>query len=192
MTRALRYASRLLAGVGLAMLLTIVMAVPVFAAQTTITMTITGGPRTVSINPDFVALDVRYSEEPQSINGSATVTVDDLSGTGAGWHVTLQATDLIYSGADGSSSIPAANLAVTSASAPVMLTGQSIDAFGGPKMPDSNATGSLDQPRTVLLSNPDHGQGRYTQDLGLTVTIPAMSQAGSYTGTLIVSIGAGP
>lgn len=189
MTHSARFITRLTTGTILAALLIIVVAVPAFAAQTTISISIIPGPRTVTIDPGFVAPEVTYSDEVQHSSGSAIVTVDDLSGSGAGWHVTLQATDLIYSGPDGYATIPAENLTITAMGNPVMLAGQPVDAAHGPL---SGESGSLDQPRVILAAAPGYGQGNYSQPLALRLDIPAMSQAGSYSGTLIVSIAAGP
>ncbi len=174
-------------GLGLLLLVT----ATVRAESTIITQILTGGdPPAVTINAASME-PASYATEDQVSQGSLSLTVSAASGTAPGWEVSVEATDLDYEGALDGSAISAANFAVASANAPVHIEGQAIDGDEGPFVP-AGATGSLDQPRTVLVANADHGEGIYTQDLDLALTIPGLSRAGSYSGTLIVSISTGP
>ncbi|CAN5461824.1 hypothetical protein BH20CHL6_BH20CHL6_15370 [soil metagenome] len=52
--------------------------------------------------------------------------------------------------------------------------------------------GTLDSARKVVQANAGYGEGTYTQDLGVSLLIPAQSRAGTYTGTLTTTISAAP
>ena len=84
------------------------------------------------------------------------------------------------------------NFSLTSAAAPVSTDGQSVDAVGGPKAPASSPVGTLDSPRKTVQAEAAFGNGTYTQDLGVNLTVPADSAAGTYTGTLTTTISAAP
>jgi hypothetical protein len=73
-----------------------------------------------------------------------------------------------------------------------MTEGQAVDASAGPKAPASGSTGSLDTPRKTMQAQANAGMGTYTQKLDVSLTIPAQSLAGSYTGTVTTTITAAP
>jgi hypothetical protein len=98
----------------------------------------------------------------------------------------------VYSGDQGGTNISAANLAVSTASAPVHVSGDPIDPSNGPFAPAGGATGSLDQPRTVLVTNPSFGHGVYNQNLDLVFTIPGGSKPGNYSGAITFTVATGP
>lgn len=162
------------------------------AAENAVTLNITGGSYSASV-ADAALTAVNYSHSDQNQTGSMTLTADDSTGTGAGWNVTIQSSDFAYSGTStGGSAIPAANFAITTANAPSASAGQVIDPTNGPMVPAAGATGTLDQARKVLQAAPDYGLGTYTQALDVQLAIPGMARAGTYTGTLTVTISAGP
>lgn len=133
-----------------------------------------------------------YSHQARTTSGAATLTVADDAASNLGWNVTLQSSDLVYSGTFGGTAIPAANLSVTSAAAPVIVSGQAVDAGGGPKVPGVSPVGTLDTPRKVLEAMATFGNGTYTQQVGLALLVPGTSAAGTYTATVTTTIGAGP
>jgi len=135
---------------------------------------------------------VTYSHGPQTSTGTMTLTAEDTGVVGLGWNVTVVASSFVYSGGFGGSAIPAANLALTSAAAPVLVSGQAIDPTGGPKVPATSPLGALDVARKVLQTEVLYGAGRYTQALGVSLTIPAQSRAGTYSSTLTTTISQGP
>jgi hypothetical protein len=134
---------------------------------------------------------VTSSHVAQTSTGTMTLTVTD-SAPGAGWHVTILASAFAYSGPHGGTSIPAANFSVIEARSPVLVSGQAIDPTGGPKVAPSGATGALDVARKTIQADVGYGGGTYTQDLGVSLVVPANSRAGTYTGSLTVTVGAGP
>jgi hypothetical protein len=140
---------------------------------------------------DLTLPAVAYSHSAQSSTGSMTLTIDS-STNAAGWNVTILSSAFVYSGVNSGSNIPAANFALTSAAAPVMASGQAVDATNGPKVPTVSPVGTLDSARKTVQANAGYGEGSYTQALGVSLTIPAQSRAGTYTGTLTTTIAAAP
>ena len=139
---------------------------------------------------DLVLGAVNYSHSAQQSNGTLVLTSSDDAADG--WNVTILSSAFVYSGTNNGANIPAANFALTSAAAPVMTAGQAIDATGGPKVPAVSPVGALNTARKTIQANTAFGKGAYTQVLGVTLTIPAQSRAGTYTGTLTTTIAAGP
>lgn len=183
-------ARRLIASLGLAGLVAALTAMPVLGVDT-VTQVVNGGTLSASVANVTLAA-INYSHSAQTNTGSMTLTADDSTGTGAGWNVTVLSSAFAYTGANGGTAIPAANFSITSAAAPTMTAGQAIDATGGPKVPATGSTGTLDVARKTVQANAGFGQGTYTQALGVNLSIPAQSRAGTYTGTLTVTISAGP
>jgi hypothetical protein len=181
---------RTIASLGLASVVVVLTAMPVLGVDT-VTQVVSAGTRSASV-ADVTLAAVNYSHSAQNNTGSMTLTADDSSATGAGWNVTVQSSAFVYSGANGGTNIPAANFSITSAAAPTMTAGQAIDATGGPNVPASGSTGALNVARKTIQADVGFGQGTYTQGLNVSLNIPAQSRAGTYTGTLTVTISAGP
>ncbi|HEX2221833.1 MAG TPA: WxL domain-containing protein [Candidatus Limnocylindria bacterium] len=176
--------------VALAALATAALVMPVAGANQ-VPQTINAGTRTASI-ADLSLSAVNYSHSAQSNTGTMVLTADDSSGTGAGWNVTVQSSAFVYSGANGGTNIPAANFSITSAAAPTRTAGQSVDVVGGPNAPALGSTGSLEVARKTVSALVGFGQGTYSQNLDVSLSIPALSRVGTYTGTMTVTISAGP
>jgi hypothetical protein len=124
-----------------------------------------------------------------------TLTADDSTGSGAGWNVTIMASAFVWVGtANGGIDIPAANFALTSAAAPTLIAGQVVSATAatGPQVPPTSPIGALNSPRKTLSATAAYGAGTYSQALGVTLTIPAQSRVGIYTGTLTTTITSAP
>ncbi len=134
---------------------------------------------------------VSYSHAAQTTTGTMTLTIDSSTNS-AGWNVTILTSAFVYSGANSGTNIAAANFSLSSAAAPLMTTGQAVDATGGPKVPGTSPVGSLDEARKTVKASAGFGQGTYTQALGVSLNIPARSRAGTYTGTLTTTIAATP
>lgn len=160
-------------------------------AEDQVTQTVNAGNLSASVAAlDLGAVD--YSHSDQASSGTMVLTVDDSSATGDGWNVTILTSDFAYSGVNGGTAIPAANFALTSAGTPTVVAGQDIDATGGPKVPATDPTGTLEVARKVLQADAEFGQGTYNQDLGVALTVPGQSRAGTYTGQLTTTVTAGP
>jgi hypothetical protein len=184
---------RLAVVLGTAGLLVAVAAGPAAAADTVI-LAITGSGLTASV-ADLTFTSVGYQNAAHDVTGSMTLTADDSTGSGAGWNVTIMSSAFVWVGtANGGTDIPAAGLALTTAAAPTMIAGQavSVAAATGPQVPPTSPIGRLDTPRKTLVATAAYGAGTYTQALGVTLTIPAMSRVGVYTGTLTTTITSAP
>ena len=176
----------------LSALLTVFGAVPVLAANT-VTQAVTVGVLSASVG-NLALSSVVYSNSAQTTNGSMTLNADDSSGAAAGWHVTVQASSFAYTGAYVGTAFPAASFAITGVSAPVLVSGQTVDATAatGPEIPPLSPIGTLDVARSVISATAAYGTGTYTQAIAVSLTIPAGSKIGTYTGTLTTTISAGP
>jgi hypothetical protein len=178
---------------GMAGLLVATVAGPAAAADTVI-LAITGSGLTASV-ADLTFTSVDYQNAAHDVTGSMTLTADDSTGSGAGWNVTIMSSAFVWVGsANGGIDIPAAGLALTTASAPTMVAGQAVSVAlsTGPQVPPTSPIGRLDTPRKTLVATAAYGAGTYTQALGVTLTIPAMSRVGVYTGTLTTTITSAP
>jgi WxL domain surface cell wall-binding len=160
-------------------------------ASNTVTTTVAPGIRSAS-TADLSLGSVNYAHVDQTETGTMVLAADDSSGTNLGWNVTIQTSNFVYSGLYAGTDIPAANFALTSAAAPTKVAGQGVTPPNGPQVPASSPVGTLDTARKVLTANAGFGKGTYTQALGVSLVVPADSVAGTYTGTLTVTITAGP
>ena len=174
-------------GTAVAFAIAAVAVVPSFA-NITVTQTITDGSRSADLS-SLTFDPLSYSNTEQLSSGSMTLTADDSTGTGAGWNVTIQSTDFVYSGAYAGTNIPAANVAIVEPGAPVLVAGEAISAAYGPF---AGQGGALDTPRKILFANEGGGKGTYSQTLPVILTIPGGSLAGSYTSSFTVTMAAGP
>ncbi len=182
--------TRLGLGLGLVATLAGGAARPAFAADT-VTQAVTAGARTASV-ADMTLAAVPYSHSAQTQTGTMTLGADDSTGSGAGWNVTILSSAFVYSGTSGGTNIPAVNFSLASAAAPAMTAGQAVDTVGGPSVPTVSPVGALDSARKTVQAMVAFGQGTYTQALGTSLSIPAQSRAGTYTGTLTTTIAAAP
>ena len=176
----------------LSALLTVFGAAPVVAANT-VTQAVTVGVLSASVG-NLALSSVVYSNSAQTTNGSMTLNADDSSGAAAGWHVTVQTSSFAYTGAYAGTAIPTVNFAITGVSAPILVSGQAVNATAatGPEIPPLSPIGTLDVARSVISATAAYGTGTYTQAIAVSLTIPAGSKIGTYTGTLTTTISAGP
>ncbi|MBA3801148.1 MAG: WxL domain-containing protein [Geodermatophilaceae bacterium] len=119
-------------------------------------------------------------------------SADDSTGSNAGWNVTILTSAFVYSGGNSGDNISASRSRLSSAAAPAMIAGEAVDGEDGPMVPSTSPVGTLDSARKTDQANADFGNGTYSQALGVSLSIPAQSAAGTYTGTLTTSITAAP
>jgi hypothetical protein len=163
-------------------------------AANTVVLAITGSGLTASV-ADLTLTSVAYQNDAHDVTGTMMLTADDSTGTGAGWNVTIVASAFVWVGtANGGTNIPAVNFALTSAAAPALVAGQVVSATAatGPQVPPLSPLGTLNTARKTLSATAAYGAGTYTQDLGVTLTIPAQSRVGVYTGTITTTITSAP
>jgi hypothetical protein len=184
---------RLVLGLGAGALLIATAAGPALAANT-VTQAITGSGLTASV-ADLTLPSVAYQNAAHNVTGTMLLTADDSTGSGAGWNVTIQSSAFLWVGtANGGTDIPASDFALTSAAAPSLIAGQAVSVAlsTGPQVPPTSPFGAFDTPRKTLVATAAYGAGTYSQALGVTLTIPAQSRVGTYTGTLTTTITSGP
>ncbi|MEA2517922.1 MAG: WxL domain surface cell wall-binding [Chloroflexota bacterium] len=184
---------RLVGAVGASTLMVGLLAGPA-AAVDTVVLAITGSGLTASVG-NLTFTSVPYQNTAHSVTGSMLLTAEDSTGSGAGWNVTIETSDFAWVGtANGGLDIPAAQFSLTSAAGPTLVAGQTIGvaAATGPQVPPLSPIGSLDTPRKTLSATAAYGSGTYTQALGVSLAIPAMSRVGTYTGTLTTTITSAP
>jgi hypothetical protein len=148
------------------------------------------GATTASIaNLTMAAATVSHVTQDKA--GTLALSVTDT--VGLGWKVTVQSSNMRYSGSFGSTpanDIPAANLSLGTPATPAHVSGQAISPTNGPKAVGTG--GTLNAAIKVINANSGFGRGSYTQNLPLTVRIPANPRQGTYTSTLTVTVTAGP
>jgi WxL domain surface cell wall-binding len=184
---------RLALAIGTSLILVAAAVAPAMAADE-VTLAITGNGLTASV-ADLTLPSVAYQNTAHNVTGTMTLTADDSTGSGAGWNVTIESSPFVWVGtANGGTDIPATKFALTAAAAPTMVSGQPIGAAlsTGPQVPPTSPLGSLETPRKTLVATAAYGAGTYTQALGVTLTIPAMSRVGTYTATLTTTITSAP
>lgn len=176
---------RALAGILAAGLVTGVMAGPALGANR-VNQSVEPGTRSVISD---LSLDSVTSAGDRTISGTLIVTVDDATGTGAGWDVTIRASALVNTTSPAAPEIPASSLTLGDPGEPMVIAGQAVHTRHGPF---AGSGGSLDVARTVISAGENHGLGTYTQSVPMTLQIPPGAASGMYTGTLTVSFGSGP
>jgi WxL domain surface cell wall-binding len=181
---------RRIASMAAVALATFVLTFPVAAADQ-VTQVLVAGTRSATV-ANLTLGSLATSHSAQTNAGTMTLTADDSTGSNLGWNVTILSSAFVYSGANSGTDIPAANFSLTSAAAPTRTAGQAVNVAGGPKVPAVSPVGTLDSARKTMQALALYGNGTYTQDLGVSLTIPADSAAGTYTGTLTTTISAGP
>lgn len=184
---------RLTLGLAASALLVATAAGPALAANSVV-LAITGSGLTASV-ADLALTSVAYQNAAHDVTGTMVLTADDSTGSGAGWNVTIISSAFVWVGtANGGTNIPAINFALTSAAAPTLIAGQAVSATAatGPQVPPLSPIGTLNSARKTLSATAAYGAGTYTQDLGITLTIPAQSRVGVYTGTITTTITSAP
>jgi hypothetical protein len=184
---------RLVLGLGASTFFLSTVVGPAWAANTVV-LAITGSGLTASV-ADLTLTSVAYENAAHDVTGTMVLTADDSTGSGAGWNVTIVASAFVWVGtANGGTNIPALNFALTSAAAPALVAGQVVSATAatGPQVPPLSPLGTLNSARKTLSATAAYGAGTYTQDLGVTLTIPAQSRVGVYTGTITTTITSAP
>lgn len=156
-----------------------------------VTQKVLAGNPTYSISGATLST-VQYADTVTYGDGDLTL---DFNGHGNlnGWTLSVQATkDFEYGGTSAArQDIPASNLLLVSADAPVYVEGQEIDTVNGPIASTASEV-SLGESVAVSSSNTNYGSGSYTQNLNVKLEVPAYSQVGTYTGEVTVSTSAAP
>ncbi|MBC8196071.1 MAG: WxL domain-containing protein [Acidimicrobiia bacterium] len=165
----------------------VLMCVPVAsaaAAEVTATISVSGGP--MSISADNVVL-VPDGSTVGAYSQTSHWTATDARGTGGGWHLTISV-DMIT--ADG--------LAIGDQALEIQLLDGSVDVVAGNARPSSLVASPTPVPGTgsgslrFLSAEAHQGMGTYDLHPEFNLTTPAGSSATSYSATLTVDIATGP
>ena len=161
-------------------------------SQTTANAIVVAGTRTASLSAlTFDEADVSHADEDTT--ATSTLSVNDLSGSGAGWSVTVQASNLVWSANGGSANanndIAAENLSVA-VSTVTGGTSESDASLASKVTP--GVAGSLNNPVSIMSAGSGFGEGAYSSALIFTLNIPANSHNGLYSGTLTTTVSVAP
>ncbi len=154
------------------------------ATQSAVTITINSGSLYVNANPITFPNTV-LSGAAQTVNGSTTAwDVGDNTGIGAGYRLTIAATDF----SDGAGH----TISVSNVSVQVLDTDIALQAGNTKPVSALAAYTPLSTiAQNLLTANINTGMGTYTALPSFRVIIPASAYAGSYTSTVTVTIIAG-
>jgi len=173
-------------------------AMPVLAATTALTstsLTILAGTMSLTADPSASLASVTVSSSDQTTyTGTTTgndasdisVTAADTRGevTPSGWSVTATVARLTNGGVN----IPVTNFSNNFSSVTAVsgsATGISAGSAGA--LVDTNADGTSDS-FSVITASSTNGQGEYSLNMGLDLTVPAYQPAGTYSGSVDMSI----
>jgi len=183
----MNFRSKLVAVVGSALLLA--SSITSGAAQTTADAKVEitsmdGAGLSVSIidGEDFGT--IQYSYQNTTVVGSLELKAVDSRGTGAGWNVTLSATDFIR---DANTKFSVTNATLTPGTLAIVTQPTSTDQTAG--MTTSSFTGTTTK---IWTADELSGAGEFTLGLDADLNVPAGTLVGTYTSEVEVSIQTGP
>jgi putative surface cell wall-binding protein len=175
---------RIIGGAALACVLVGALAAPAFAdnngSQATANAAVTAGDRAATLagSVTFPAVPASHSNQAATAQNTS-VEVNDLSGTDAGWNVSIVASALALNG--GSATIPAGDVSLAGFGALASISGATTGITPG-------SVASIGSAVALLSAPAGDGVGDYTQAFSLGLTVPADTPAGAYSGTLTVTV----
>jgi hypothetical protein len=138
----------------------------------------------------FSAVQLDLSQTQKS-NADTTISVNDARGSGAGWSISIAATDFVSadiqdpSTADAASKIQATfpvSSVIATVGAPAFVAGQPIDAVSGPIASNKTLSNSA---QTLVGAKSGYGMGNYTAPVAFELTLPKVIKVSKEgTGTL--------
>lgn len=195
---------RVLALAGAAALsLTIV--VPALADPVTVTTTVPTGTISATLAASALTGAIYPATGASTATLTTTLTVDDptggTNGTNTGWNVTLQQTgdfsclNCTYQGSGTNTFVTIAktNMSLSAAGSIALVAGQAIDATNGPSAPAAPPVGLGGASAVkVITAADDYGNGRYTESIGFSLSIPQFTRPGNYSGIMTMTLSAAP
>jgi hypothetical protein len=148
----------------------------------TASATLSAGSVIITAPPANFSYSGTLSGDVLNLSSSFAVSVNDPSGTHAGWN--LQASIGVLTAAD-SSSIPASAHTIQSVALSNVTGTAPVDNIIYP-LAIPTATGK------IFSANANTGSGKSTMTFTTQLAVPADASAGSYSATLTVSIVSGP
>lgn len=148
------------------------------------TATVEVAPGVITLTPGAADLTLQTANAVKSTAGVMALTVDDATGTEAGWTIAQKLSGDFMHSTTGDT-IPAANLDVTSVTNVSKTAGADMSAPAADAAAiTTGANVDLAAGGTVLTAATGQGEGNYTAQVGLALEIPAYQPAGTYTATL--------
>jgi len=152
------------------------------------TVSVAGGSLTITNTPlTFQSITLNLSAS-QTSTASTTLSAQDDRGTGAGWSITLSATDFVSdsiadpSGGSGNVTVKIPITAVSFTVGSVSSSmGQAIDPTYGPKATTSGTLSTSAQ--RLLNASPGYGMGAYTATADFMLTLPKTTTVNTVSGT---------
>jgi hypothetical protein len=156
---------------------------PDVASAATGSVTLTGGSLAITATPtNFTYPSTVLTGSAITLTSSFSLTVDDATGSGAGWNLTASAPPLTDSVGN---TIPAGNQTIES----VVVSGVTGTA---PTNGVSYPMGLPTSTAKIFSANANTGRGQSTETFNLQLVVPADAFAGTYTTSLTVSLISGP
>jgi len=159
---------------------------PLFTLQSKaaiIKLKVRGGPLGFILEqqPKLAPIDITGIDR-ESSGTLGLIDARDARGTGAGWSLVVQATDLVARD-DSSHTIPAAGLYVSQTAPVVTIAGNAA-----PK----SFSGVLSTPLELLRAGANTGMGHFRIEPPIALAVPADVFAGTYDSTLTLTLISGP
>lgn len=173
-----------LGSIGIALLLLLVMATTGFADDVVGSMTVTGGALTMSAvdNPAFPGVTLNGSA--QSVNDAIDIDVQDLRGTGDGWHLEVTSTTFT----NGSQTLPTTAMSITGVSSACDGTSCTDPTNGNSYSITVPAAGTAPTAVEFFDAATSTGLGDFAITPTFELAVPATTYAGTYNSTITLTI----
>ena len=191
--------ARLTVGLGLAAMMAFGAAMPTLAAEGDTGFTVTGSSLALVSVTESTGAAVTLSGLDQTSNFNVGLTINDPSGTGAGWKVTATSTTFeIATGPNAGKKLAAGASTVQTPTSVACFAGSSCTAaeptvtFGSLVIPSGEA-GSPPTAATVYNADAETGLGKMSATLPVQVSLLAGTTfAGTYNSTLTLALVSAP
>ncbi|MGI8485512.1 MAG: hypothetical protein ACR2OU_14770 [Thermomicrobiales bacterium] len=137
-----------------------------------------------SVEQNALTWNQPFSFTDTTVSGGLVIRV--VASGCSGWNIQLSVSPFIYSGPNQGSTISNANLTLSSASNPVVVSGSGTGVSAQTRSAQMNATVK------VLNALAGAGIGTCEQQLTFSLTIPGQSRVGTYQSTVTVTAASGP
>jgi hypothetical protein len=156
------------------------------SSTATSSVTINAGAFTASIAAaNFAPVTYSFVDQTTS-DGSLTVSVNDSTGDGNGWQVTVGIGDFVGQ-TRAAEVIEFENLSLDNAAITATATGS--QPVSTANMPVSYAAVA---PQLTWTANTNYGQGAYDLDVEASLNVPGLTKVQTYTSTAMLTIVTGP
>lgn len=173
-----------LGGIGIVLLLLLTIATTSFADDVTGSLTVTGGSLTMSAvdNPAFPG--VTLDGTAQSVNDDIDIDVQDLRGTGAGWHLEVTSTTFT----DGGNTLPTTAMSITGVASACDGTTCTDPTNGNSYSITVPADATAPTAVEFFDAAAGTGLGDFTITPTFSLAVPATTYAGTYNSTVTLTV----